>query len=540
MTTYILERLRKLNELNANPAWYNRDIYRLLCRKEMLIVAYERVKSKTGNMTAGTDGTTLDGFSEVKVENLIKELRNENYQPKPVRKTYLPKKNGEMRPLGIPSVKDKIVQEAIRIILESIYDSNQGATFLENSHGFRPNRGTHTALKAVTSWNGVAWFIEGDIKSFFDNIDHHVLIHLLRKRIQDERFIRLIWKFLRAGIFDNNQHFKSIRGTPQGGIISPILANIYLHEFDVEVKGWVKLYTKGKRRKSNPIYRSLVRKRQCLLEQSKGARTKEVRALESQIEKTPSVDVNDPDFIRVRYVRYVDDWLIGVTGPYSLAVELRNKASKFLSSQLKLTLSSEKTVITSAFKDRANFLGMRIGNPNYKSVKVNTIHTEGKRTHRRRVNNNALIRLEAPKDKLIKRLAEEGFCDRNGNPTSKTSLINNDPDDIVGHFNRVKRGLFNYYKPVNNKDVMNYIDYILRMSLAKTLANKFKTSVAKQFQKRGKYLKVKKTLRDGSTKEVSYWDATFASVAGGFMVNNPNPTAPNRGRLYGQLSLNRN
>ena len=160
------------------------------------LLAYERIQAKPGNMTAGSDGKTIDGMSMKRIEALIQKLKDFSYQPKPARRTYIPKANGKTRPLGIPSFDDKLVQEVVRMILESIYEP----TFHVTSHGFRPKRSCHTALQYIKrNYTGVKWFVEGDIKGCFDNIDHHVLVQILRRRIADEHFIGLIWKFLKAG-----------------------------------------------------------------------------------------------------------------------------------------------------------------------------------------------------------------------------------------------------------------------------------------------------------------------------------------------------
>lgn len=220
--------------------------------------AYQKIHAKQGNMTPGTDGTTIDGFSRKQISQLIELLKWERYQPKPVRRTYIPKKNGKMRPLGIPAFADKLVQEVVRQILEAIYEP----IFSDNSHGFRPNRSCHTALYQIKSTcRGTNWVIEGDITGCFDHIDHEILLKILLKKIDDGRFLELIWKFLKAGYLEFNQKYNSLSGTPQGGIISPILANIYLHEFDKFMEGISAEYTKGKQRRPYREYQILQYKR---------------------------------------------------------------------------------------------------------------------------------------------------------------------------------------------------------------------------------------------------------------------------------------
>ena len=223
------QRLERLRKLNSDRDWVNDDLYRLMYKEDLYILAYERIKSKPGNMTPGTDGETIDGWSLEKIQTIIREMRTETFQFKPVRTEYIPKPNGKMRKLGIPSTQDKIVQEAIRLILETIYDSPYGPYFRDTSHGFRANRSCHTALREIRGkWSATNWWIEGDIRACFDEINHKTLVNLLRKKIRDERFLNLIWKLLRAGYLDiQGERKDSLAGSPQGGIVSPILANAY-------------------------------------------------------------------------------------------------------------------------------------------------------------------------------------------------------------------------------------------------------------------------------------------------------------------------
>ena len=180
------ERLEYLRKANRNRQWINDDLYRLLYRADLYIIAYERIKSKPGNMTPGADGETLDGFSMETIQTIIEEMRTEQFHFKPVRTTLIPKANGKMRRLGIPCVRDKVVQEAMRLILEAIYDSPYGPYFREASHGFRPNHSCHTALREFRGkWSAVNWLIEGDIRACFDELSHSVLVNTLRKKIRD-------------------------------------------------------------------------------------------------------------------------------------------------------------------------------------------------------------------------------------------------------------------------------------------------------------------------------------------------------------------
>ncbi len=237
--------------MKLNGDYLNRN-YRVLYNADMFLLAYNNIQSKPGNMTAGSDGQTIDGMSLKRIEKLIDALKNKSYQPNPARRTYIPKKNGKLCLLGIPSFDDKLVQEVIRMMLEAIYEG-----YFENtSHGFRSKRSCHTALIQVQkNFIATKWFIEGDIEGFFDNINHDVLIGILKERIADERFIRLIRKFLKAGYIENWVFHKTYSGTPQGGIISPILANIYLDKLDKYMREYAKKFDKGVKRKMNLEYK---------------------------------------------------------------------------------------------------------------------------------------------------------------------------------------------------------------------------------------------------------------------------------------------
>lgn len=203
----------KINSKNEDYQY--KRLYRNMYNSEFYLLAYNNIYAKPGNMTMGSDHRTIDGMSLERINEIISMIKTESYHPAPAKRKYISKKNGKLRPLGIPSIDDKLVQEIVRMILESIWED----IFLNCSHGFRPERSCHTALVSIQStFTGVKWFVEGDIKGCFDNIDHHILVNILRKRIKDEKFISLIWKFLKAGYLDNWEYHKTISGTPQGGL----------------------------------------------------------------------------------------------------------------------------------------------------------------------------------------------------------------------------------------------------------------------------------------------------------------------------------
>ena len=357
---YVLSSLRQHSK---DQTYRYERIYRLLYNSSLYEAAYQNIYAKPGNMTQGVDEVTADGMTLRKIDRLIDALRDESYQPKPARRIYIPKKNGKLRPLGIQSFDDKLVQEVIRMILESIYEDD----FEDCSCGFRPGRSCHTALTQIQRcFTGSRWFIEGDIQGFFDNIDHQVLIRIMEKRIHDDRFLRLIRKFLNAGYMEARQLHATYSGTAQGGIISPILANIYLNELDKKVMSMAARFCQGKCRKTLPsakaIQYQIAKRRKKMANADSETRKqlrKEITALEQQRIHLSATDPMQPDYRRLHYVRYADDWLIGVIGSKADCVQIKQEIGQYLKDELHLTLSDEKTLITNA-QSNAHFLGYDI------------------------------------------------------------------------------------------------------------------------------------------------------------------------------------
>lgn len=458
-------------------------LYRLLYNEEMYLKAYQNIYAKEGNMTVGTDNKTIDGMNLKRIENIINSLRDESYQPRPSRRTYIPKKNGKLRPLGIPSFDDKLLQEVIRMILNEIYEDY----FEDSSHGFRPNRSCHTALtKIQTTFTGAKWFIEGDIKGFFDNINHNKMIDILKERINDDRFLRLIRKFLNAGYLEDWTFHKTYSGCPQGGIISPILANIYLDKFDKYMKEYVDSFKKGKRRSRTKEYRQneieLRKARDLLLEAKdeteKNIAIKKIRELEKERVSIPHSDPMDSNYARLTYVRYADDWLCGVIGSKEDCRIIKEDIKLFLSEKLQLELSEEKTLITNA-KDYANFLSYQI------YVRQSNLSKRDKAGRLIR-NYTGRVVLEVSSKKIKSRLLEYGAMKLTyhmGNeiwkPTARYKMKNCDDLEILERYNSEIRGFYNYYCIANNSSIINSFKYIMEYSMYKTYATKYRTSKSK-------------------------------------------------------------
>jgi len=470
-----------------NPEYVFQRLYRLLFNKDMFMVAYAKMSSHEGNMTAGSDGETIDGFSEQHINDLIEELKAERYYPNPSRRTYIPKKNSEKkRPLGIPSFRDKMVQEVVRMILEAIYEP----IFSDNSHGYRPNRSCHTALTQIKSNNrGASWVIEGDIKGFFDNIDHEIMLSLLEKKIDDGRFIELIRRFLSSGYMEFWQVYNTLTGTPQGGIISPILANIYLNELDTFVSMLELKHTKGQIRHRNPEYMRLNLDR---FRKNKSGNTREAESILKEMRQLATQDLMDKSYVRVKYTRYADDFIVLIIGSKELAEEIREEIRHFLDTKLKLEMSMEKTRITNLSDRKVRFLGYDIT----KAIENTKITKNTNGIKRRSI--NGTIQLLVPTDVITEHL--KPFM-KDGKPYQHNARINDPILDIINTYNAEIRGLYNYYclaTDVSSK--MGKFKYFHYVSLAKTIARKEQISVPQVIRKYG--IDIKRKVGTGTRRVI--------------------------------------
>lgn len=498
-TMEILENLSKNS--NANKEEVFTKLYRYLMRPDIYYEAYRRLYANKGAATKGINSDTADGFSENKIAKIIQSLKDETFEPTPVRRTYIAKRNGgnKLRPLGIPTFTDKLVQEALKMILESIYEP----IFLECSHGFRPNRSCHTALKQVKNrFMGIRWFVEGDIRGCFDNINHSVLIDFIKKKIADTRIIKLIYKILKAGYLENWQYHSTYSGTPQGGIISPLLANVYLHELDkfvLKLKSEYDVPIVGRETKEYRTARyqsNLMRKK---IEGTTGcerkyllAEYKKIRAEQLKIPYTKQTDK------KIEYVRYADDFIIGVNGNHKDCEDIKDKLTEFISKTLKMELSEEKTLITHS-SDYAQFLGYNI-----RVLRTQVIRRGGTSHCKMRTLNNK-SELSIPLDtKIIKFLSAKGVVEQKSNgiffPIHRPELLGCTDLEIVSVYNAELRGICNYYNLASNFCHLNYFAYLMEYSCLKTLANKHKSSISK----------VKARFKDGQ----GHWGIPYETKAG--------------------------
>lgn len=475
-------------------------LYRNLYNPEFYLLAYQKIATSQGSMTPGADGKTLDNMSMERINLIIERLKNHTYQPNPARRTYIAKKNSnKKRPLGIPSTDDRLIQEVVRMILEAIYEP----TFSSYSHGFRPNRSCHTALLEVQSiFHGAKWIVEGDIKACFDSFDHHVLTDILKERIEDEQFISLMWKFLKAGYMEQWEYHATHSGAPQGSGMSPILANIYMSKLDNFIEQYkMKFNIWNGYRKPSAEYQKVHRKylywkqrysdlrEMGRLEESKAAliTMKEVRKIMFQ---TYGHDPFDEEHKSLQYNRYADDFIIGIIGSKEDAEKLKEEIALFLQEKLKLTLSMEKTKVTHS-SNEFRYLGYDI------SVSRDNDVMRDKNGTLKRMWYGA-VRLRMPHEKWQAKLQEyKAFIitnDEHGNEQWRAMprgyLINMTDVEILRKYNSEISGLYNYYRLAINVSTLNKFHHIMEYSMLKTFGMKYRASVTelkKRYKKNGRF-----------------------------------------------------
>jgi group II intron reverse transcriptase/maturase len=440
------------------------ELYRQLFNPQLYLLAYGRIYANTGAMTPGASQETVDGMSLAKIGRIIDAMRHERYRFSPVRRVHIPKPKGGSRPLGLPSWSDKLVGEVVRLLLEAYYEP----TFSDRSHGFRPRKGCHTALREVANtWTGTTWFIEADIADCFGSLDHQLMLSILGEKILDGRFLRLVGGMLTAGYLEDWKWGATLSGVPQGGVASPILSNIYLHKLDMFVEQvLIPEYTRGGRRKRNPAYRTV--EHGVARARRRGDRDA-VRSLRRQQFRLPSQDPYDPDYRRLKYVRYADDHLLGFAGPKAEAQQIRQRLADFLRDDLKLELSPDKTLITHARSSAARFLGYEI-----------TIQSDNRQLTRGRRAVNGQTQLRVPTD-VIK--AKCGPYLTRGEPARQAPMTREDDYTIVASYGARYRGIVQYYLLAGDVHRLHRLRWVMETSMLKTLAGKHRSSVSKMARK---------------------------------------------------------
>lgn len=450
-------------------------VYRNLKNRELFLMAYAKLYANTGALTPGADAKdTVDGMSLKRIDAIIAALDAGTYEWTPVRRVHIPKHNGKLRPLGLPSWSDKLLQEVLRMVLTAYYEPQ----FSDASHGFRPQRGCHTALQNIHErWQGIKWFIEGDIKGCYDNINHTKLLEVMGRKIKDNRLMKLLRGLLEAGYLEAWTTHPTYSGVPQGGVLSPLMMNIYLNELDSQIEQTlIPKYTRGKTRQRNPEYQRIQSRMKDA--KRKGDKTT-YQTLRQERNELPSGLAQDDSFRRLKYVRYADDVLLGFIGPKQEAEEIKQELKAGLQS-IGLEMSEDKTLITHATSERARFLGYEI-----EVVQCNTKHTKGRRS----VNGHPALHVPVE----VVRRSKARHTTR-GKPRHRKELMAYSDYDIVMKYSVEFQGLANYYLLASDVSMkMHSVKWSYEQSLVKTLADKHKKSIA------WVYRKYKRTTEEGVT-----------------------------------------
>jgi group II intron reverse transcriptase/maturase len=444
-------------------------IYRQLWNENLYVSAYSRLYANDGALTPGATSETVDGMSLAKIERIMERIKTETYRWTPVRQKAIPRPDGRTRTLGLPTWSDKLVEEVIRILLEPYYEP----IFSSHSHGYRPQRGCHTALQEVVShWTGTVWFIEGDIKGCFDNIDHDILMAILGKRIKDNRLLRLIEYRLKSGAIANWQYHQTYSGTPQGGVLSPLLANIYLHELDEYIETQLMpAWNRGKQRARNAKYRAIERQKS---EAKQNGDVERYQVLTQEMRQVPSGDMYDPNFRRLKYVRYADDFLIGFVGTKAEANGVLREIEIFLKTKLKMDVSPQKSKVTHAKTATAQFLGYGVGV--YGDVRNRIVN--GKRTA------NGRVALRLPEGYVERKCRE---WQKHGKPRIDGKAMSYSVEEALFYYQKQFRGIVNYYQYAVDVHELARLKYAMELSLVHTLASKLKITVSQIYQRLSRY-----------------------------------------------------
>jgi group II intron reverse transcriptase/maturase len=440
------------------------ELYRQMFNINLYLLAYGRIYANQGAMTPGASAETADGMSEDKIRQIIEAMRHERYRFSPARRVLIPKKNGKLRPLGLPTWSDKLVGEVVRLLLEAYYEP----TFSGHSHGFRPGKGCHTALREVeAAWTGTVWFIEGDISDCFGSLDHEIMVSILAEKIHDNRFLRLIRNMLTAGYLEDWEYHPTLSGAPQGGVVSPILSNIYLNKLDVYAETvLIPQHTRGTHRRPNPEYRRISGQ---LARARKNRDRDKARELLRELRQLPSGDPQDPGYRRLRYTRYADDHLLGFTGPKAEAEAIKDQLARFLREELALELNPDKTLITHARTRAARYLG----------YEIIVQHANDKITSDRR-SVNGTIALRVPLDVIKAKCAPYR---RHGKPWHRPAMQNLDDYDIIQAYGAEYRGIAGYYLLATDVWRLGDLRWHAATSMLKTLAAKYQSTVSKMAAK---------------------------------------------------------
>lgn len=491
-------------------------VYHFLSNPHFLLYSYSLIINR--KVSYGIDGVSVSNVTMPGIINLAEDVRNHSYTPKPSRKLQIPKPNGEMRPLGIASSRDKILQQAIYLLLEPFFEPK----FESSSHGFRKGKSTHTCLQEMSlKWKNVTWLIEFDIQKMFDKINHLILQRILKTYVKEKSVIDLINKMTKVGYINlqnlSDSKLEAKQGTPQGSIISPLFANIYLNMFDKWIdKELIPMFSQAHSGSLNPKYQksqkwsgnNWEKIMHCIKKETPKVNAKvirqsiqKIRTLQAAREGIPYFKYEEA-YSRLYYVRYADDFVLGYMGPKKDTLKIIQLISFYLKSVLELEVNVEKTN-TKHHKDGIIFLGYLVLGNYARNVMSNT--------DIQRRSSNALT-FKIPLQKLLKRFKERGFIQvaKKGNNVKYVArrldkwLFLSSDTEIIRRYKAVMTGLKNYYCGSNYQSTLYELFVLLKRSAALTLASKYKfQSAKKSFDKWGKDLTFKSTTKEGKESVLS-------------------------------------
>lgn len=459
LETKLSRTLNKIQYCSTNNYPLKKELQQGMNNFHNTLIAFNKIAANKGAGTPGIDGNSIDGLNLKKLERYHKEYINNKYNPKPVKRILIPKDNDKVRPLGIPTIKDRLIQKGLEQLLTPYFEK----IFSEWSFGFRTKKSCHDAIKRVKQrFKGIDYIIKIDLKGYFDTINHEILMNILNKFIRKNKTLTTINKWLKTGFMKDGIKYESLSGSPQGGIISPLLANVYLHYIDLKMDELIKEGTPI--RKANPEYDKAYHQ---------GMHHK--LGIERYINLNPKT--------RVEYIRYADDFIIGIKGEYNQAQCIKNQVTQWLTQDLNLTISKDKSKIVKANKG-TRFLSYMI--------KVNPTNESRKRKTTKN-SLNGRVQIQVPKTK-VKEYGEEYNWLKKGKVKHDEALANRDLLEIVRTYKTIVRGIIRYFCLANNLSVLTYLNYLAEYSCLKTLARKRKTSLAR----------VRKKFNRGSTWAIPY------------------------------------